>query len=57
LNALRLDDSGAAQHELIHVDCEQSQKPQLKFESIEGFVTPAKEGIYGGARGFPPSQA
>lgn len=27
LNALRLDDSGSAAHELIHVDCEQSQKP------------------------------
>jgi bis(5'-nucleosyl)-tetraphosphatase (symmetrical) len=30
LNALRLDESGGSQHELIHVDCEQSQKPQLK---------------------------
>jgi bis(5'-nucleosyl)-tetraphosphatase (symmetrical) len=30
LNALRLDESGGNQHELIHVDCEQSQKPQLK---------------------------
>jgi bis(5'-nucleosyl)-tetraphosphatase (symmetrical) len=30
LNALRLDQSGGNQHELIHVDCEQSQKPQLK---------------------------
>jgi bis(5'-nucleosyl)-tetraphosphatase (symmetrical) len=29
LNALRLDESGSAQHELIHVDCEQSQKPEL----------------------------
>ncbi len=29
LNALRLDESGSAQHELIHVDCEQSQKPKL----------------------------
>jgi bis(5'-nucleosyl)-tetraphosphatase (symmetrical) len=27
LNALRLDDSGAANHVLIHVDCEQSQEP------------------------------
>ena len=27
LNALRLDESGYAKHELIHVDCEQSQKP------------------------------
>jgi bis(5'-nucleosyl)-tetraphosphatase (symmetrical) len=27
LNALRLDESGFANHELIHVDCEQSQKP------------------------------
>jgi bis(5'-nucleosyl)-tetraphosphatase (symmetrical) len=27
LNALRLDESGSAKHELIHVDCEQSQKP------------------------------
>lgn len=29
LNALRLDESGGAHHELIHVDCEQSQKPTL----------------------------
>ena len=29
LNALRLDESGFANHELIHVDCEQSQKPNL----------------------------
>jgi bis(5'-nucleosyl)-tetraphosphatase (symmetrical) len=33
LNALKLDDSGAVnhepKHELIHVDCEQSQKPRL----------------------------
>lgn len=27
LNALRLDESGSAAHELIHVDCEQAQKP------------------------------
>ena len=27
LNAVRLDESGSAAHELIHVDCEQSQKP------------------------------
>lgn len=27
LNALQLDESGFANHELIHVDCEQSQKP------------------------------
>jgi bis(5'-nucleosyl)-tetraphosphatase (symmetrical) len=27
LNALRLDESGSAKHELIHVDCEQSQRP------------------------------
>ena len=26
LNALRLDETGSANHELIHVDCEQSQK-------------------------------
>lgn len=30
LNALRLDESDSADHELIHVECEQSQKPQLK---------------------------
>ena len=30
LNALKLDESGSANHELIHVDCEQSQKPKLK---------------------------
>jgi bis(5'-nucleosyl)-tetraphosphatase (symmetrical) len=30
LNALRLDESGSAAHELIHVDCEQSQKPRFK---------------------------
>ncbi len=29
LNALRLDESGSAKHELIHVDCQQSQKPKL----------------------------
>jgi bis(5'-nucleosyl)-tetraphosphatase (symmetrical) len=29
LNALRLDESDSAQHELIHVDCEQAQKPKL----------------------------
>jgi bis(5'-nucleosyl)-tetraphosphatase (symmetrical) len=29
LNALRLDDAGSANHELIHVDCMQSQKPKL----------------------------
>jgi bis(5'-nucleosyl)-tetraphosphatase (symmetrical) len=29
LNALRLDESGCSQHELIHVDCDQSQKPKL----------------------------
>lgn len=29
LNALRLDESGDARHELIHVDCEQSQKPKF----------------------------
>ena len=30
LNALRLDESDSADHELIHVECEQSQKPLLK---------------------------
>jgi bis(5'-nucleosyl)-tetraphosphatase (symmetrical) len=30
LKALRLDESDSADHELIHVECEQSQKPQLK---------------------------
>ena len=30
LNALRLCESGGSLHELIHVDCEQSQKPKLK---------------------------
>ena len=30
LNALRLDDTGSTNHELIHVDCEQAQKPKLK---------------------------
>jgi bis(5'-nucleosyl)-tetraphosphatase (symmetrical) len=30
LNALRLDDSDLASHELIHVDCEQVQKPTAK---------------------------
>jgi bis(5'-nucleosyl)-tetraphosphatase (symmetrical) len=29
LNALRLDESGLSNHELIHVDCEQSQKPKI----------------------------
>ncbi len=28
LNALRLDDTGASEHELIHVECEQAQKPK-----------------------------
>ena len=28
LNALRLDDTGASNHELIHVECEQAQKPK-----------------------------
>jgi bis(5'-nucleosyl)-tetraphosphatase (symmetrical) len=27
LNALRLDDAGSTDHELIHVDCQQSQRP------------------------------
>jgi len=31
LNALRLDESGGAQHELIHIDCEQAQKPTLQI--------------------------
>jgi bis(5'-nucleosyl)-tetraphosphatase (symmetrical) len=30
LNALRLDDAGSTDHELIHVDCEQAQKPTAK---------------------------
>ena len=30
LNALRLCETGGSLHELIHVDCEQSQKPKLK---------------------------
>jgi bis(5'-nucleosyl)-tetraphosphatase (symmetrical) len=30
LNALRLDDTGSTDHELIHVDCEQAQKPTAK---------------------------
>jgi bis(5'-nucleosyl)-tetraphosphatase (symmetrical) len=30
LNALRLDDSDLANHELIHVDCEPAQKPTAK---------------------------
>jgi bis(5'-nucleosyl)-tetraphosphatase (symmetrical) len=29
LNALKLDDSASAKHELIHVDCEQAQNPKL----------------------------
>jgi bis(5'-nucleosyl)-tetraphosphatase (symmetrical) len=31
LNALRLDESGGAQHELIHIDCDQAQKPTLQI--------------------------
>ena len=31
LNALRLDESIGAQHELIHIDCEQAQKPKLQI--------------------------
>jgi bis(5'-nucleosyl)-tetraphosphatase (symmetrical) len=31
LNALRLDDTGASKHELIHVECEQAQKPTLQI--------------------------